>query len=146
MPFVTVIDGANQVDVEASVSPSGIALHADQLAAATGWSLKAEGLCRGDVCVPVRDRTPLIAGRGLDVSSNPVDFLDVGEFARLVGRLAVVDSGRNVVAIGDAGSVRSEALGSLDAPDFTLPDITGAPVSLSDFDRRKRLLLAWSSW
>ena len=146
MPFVTVIDGANQVDVEASVSPSGIALHSGQLAAATGWSLKAEGLCRGEVCVPVRDRTPLIAGRGLDVSSNSVDFLDVAEFSRLVGRLSVVDNSRNVVAFGDAGSARSEALGSLEAPDFTLPDITGKPVSLSDFDRRKRLLLAWSSW
>jgi len=146
MTFVTVIDGANQVDVEASVSPTGIALHAEQLAAATGWSLKAEGLCRGDVCVPVRDRTPLIAGRGLDVNSRPVEFLDVAEFARLAGRVVVVDPDRDIVAFGDAGSTRSASLSSLDAPDFTLPDVTGKPVSLSDFDRRKRLLLAWSSW
>jgi len=32
------------------------------------------------------------------------------------------------------------------APDFTLNDMSGQPVSLHNFERRKVLLLAWSSW
>ena len=35
---------------------------------------------------------------------------------------------------------------SLQAPDFTLNDMNGQPVSLHNFERRKVLLLAWSSW
>jgi peroxiredoxin len=37
-------------------------------------------------------------------------------------------------------------MATLDAPNFTLPDINGKMVSLSDFAKRKKLILAWSSW
>jgi peroxiredoxin len=35
---------------------------------------------------------------------------------------------------------------SLEAPDFTLPDLEGALHSLSDHRGKKRLLIAWASW
>lgn len=136
MGRVTVLDGAATHDIEATATAGGLALDAAHLEEASGWSLKPQGLCFGDVCVPVRNTAALVAGSGLDVD----------EFARLTGRVAVVDATRGIVAMTESGNRRSEGLSTLVAPDFTLPDINGNPVSLHDFDRRKRLLLAWSSW
>jgi hypothetical protein len=135
--MVTILSDGGATEV-AGASGSGGALWVplDAVEQATGWRLKPEGLCFGDVCVPVRDTVDLVAGSGLDAD----------EFARLTGRVAVVDAARGIVAMTESGNRRSEGLATLVAADFTLPDIDGNPVSLHDFDRRKRLLLAWSSW
>jgi hypothetical protein len=61
-------------------------------------------------------------------------------------RKTVIDAARNVVALGEQASARAESMATLDAPNFTLPDINGKLVSLSDFAQRKKLILAWSSW
>lgn len=37
-------------------------------------------------------------------------------------------------------------LASLEAPDFTLPDLDGRPHSLSDYRGQKILLAAYASW
>ncbi len=39
-----------------------------------------------------------------------------------------------------------EGLSSLQAPDFTLPDMAGKMHSLSDFRGKKVLLVTWASW
>ena len=103
---------------------------------ATGWSLKPEGLCRDQVCVPVRNVEALIKD----------DQVDLAEFARLVQQNIVIDTQRKVVALGEQAQMRGTEMATLEAPDFTLPDIHGRQVSFSDYNRRKRLLLAWSSW
>ena len=51
---VTVISDETRV-VDADVSDGRILLDVAQLPGALGWELKPEGLCRDDVCVPVRD-------------------------------------------------------------------------------------------
>ena len=103
---------------------------------ATGWSLKPEGLCRDQVCVPVRNVEALIRD----------DQVDLAEFAGLVSQNILIDAQRKVVALGEQAQIRGTEMATLEAPDFTLPDIHGRQVSLSDYNRRKRLLLAWSSW
>ena len=103
---------------------------------ATGWSLKSEGLCRDQVCVPVRNVQALIKD----------DQVDLAEFARLVQQNIVIDTQRKVVVFGEQAQIRGTEMATLEAPNFTLPDIHGRQVSFSDYNRRKRLLLAWSSW
>ena len=103
---------------------------------ATGWSLKSEGLCRDQVCVPVRNVQALIKD----------DQVDLAEFARLVQQNIVIDPQRKVVVFGEQAQIRGTEMATLEAPNFTLPDIHGRQVSFSDYNRRKRLLLAWSSW
>ena len=102
----------------------------------TGWKLKPEGLCIDQICVAVRDPKSL---------TNQTE-IDLVEFARVTNQNIVVDQERKIAALGEHAGTRSEAMITLDAPDFTLPDIHGKQVSFSDFNRRKRLLLAWSSW
>ena len=102
----------------------------------SGWSLKPEGLCKGAVCVPVINSQLLSDGMSIDLI----------EFSRIVNQNIVVDSQYRVAAFGEQAPSRAGLMKSLDAPNFTLPDIHGKQVSFSDFNRRKRLLLAWSSW
>ena len=112
------------------------AISLDDFARATGWQLKPQGLCIAEICVPVRDAKTL---------TNQTQ-IDLVEFARVTNQNIVVDQERKVAALGEHADTRSETMTSLDAPDFRLPDIHGRQVSFSDFNRRKRLLLAWSSW
>lgn len=104
--------------------------------ALTGWTLKPEGMCRGDVCAPIYQRDAVL-------SDGMVDLLGA---APVIGRSAVVDTSRGIAALGASAVARGEDMTSLQAPDFTLNDMNGQPVSLHNFARRKVLLLAWSSW
>jgi hypothetical protein len=135
MTQLTVIDESGSHSL-GQVGFGELGVSANDFASATGWTLKPEGLCKGEVCVPVRDAAAMSDGTAIDVA----------EFARVTGRNMVVDASRNVVAIGEQASSRAALMATLDAPNFTLPDINGNLVSLSDFANRKKLILAWSSW
>ena len=102
----------------------------------TGWQLNPQGLCIDEICVPVREANRLTDGTSIDLV----------EFARVTQQNIVFDRQRQVAALGERADSRSDSMSSLLAPDFKLPDIHGRQVSFSDFNRRKRLLLAWSSW
>ena len=129
------IDG-QVTSVELSEQSGKVSVSNLVLEQATGWSLKSEGLCRDQVCVPVRNVQALIKD----------DQVDLSEFARLVQQNIVIDTQRKVVVFGEQAQIRGTEMATLEAPDFTLPDIHGRQVSFSDYNRRKRLLLAWSSW
>jgi hypothetical protein len=135
MTQLTVIDESGSHSL-GQVGFGELGVSANDFARATGWTLKPEGLCKGEVCVPVRDAAAMSDGTAIDVA----------EFARVTGRNMVIDASRNVVAIGEQASSRAALMATLDAPNFSLPDINGNLVSLSDFANRKKLILAWSSW
>ena len=98
------------------------------VAAATGWSLKPEGLCQGDVCIPAR---------ALE------DPIDVRDFARAVNRSVAVDAAEGMVALTASPSPEPVR----QAPDATVFDLEGNPVRLKDVaPDGKRVLVAWSSW
>ena len=124
---------------ESSAVPStdNLWLSAADVQAATGWSLKPEGFCKGDVCVP----TPADA----DSYVND-DKVNVAGFWRLLGKPAAASRDGDTWFLGDGASERNDALLSLEAPDFTLPDFTGKLHSLTDFRRQRILLITWASW
>jgi hypothetical protein len=131
-------DGAERT-VAAEVDGGRVRFAVDALGDTTGWTLEDQGLCHGDVCVPVRGRAV----------ADDAGMVDLVTFAKLVGLpLALeVDAPDGPVAVlAERSEARTAAISSGMAPDFTLPDLDGNPVSLHDFDRRKRLLLAWASW
>jgi hypothetical protein len=112
-----------------------ILLDADGLAGLTGWQLKPEGLCRDEACVPVRDPELVVDGA-----------VDVARFAAALARPVVVDAAQGVVALGERSAERRGPIEAGIAPDFTLPQLEGGTFTFSGLGRRKKLLLAWSSW
>ena len=72
--------------------------------------------------------------------------IDLAELARLLGRPLALDADERAAALAAPASGRSAALASLEAPDFTLPDLAGKLHSLSEHRGKKVLLVAYASW
>ncbi len=130
---LTILDGEHTTVCN---SFDGTAISADDLTSATGWQLKSQGLCRRDVCVAVRDRSALTDG----------DMINIEAFAAALRRPVVVDRQATVVALGESIADLTAQLRDRRAPDFTLNDIDGNSVTMSKIGRKKKVLVAWSSW
>ena len=113
----------------------GVWLDADALERTLGWTLKPEGLCQGDVCIPVRDRS-FVADQALEL----------GGLAKALGRPLATNVEAGAAALGTAAASRASSLASLEAPEFCLPDLGGSPHRLSAYRGKKVLLIAYSSW
>ena len=96
--------------------------------AGTGWEIKPEGACKGEVCVPL--------GGG--------DF-DVRTAAERLGMAVVSDGAAGRHAIGPE-SLGGRALTTAEAPDVTLQDLDGNDVRLADFRGEKVVLVAWAPY
>ena len=110
---------------------------AKDLESATGWVLRPYGLCKGEVCAPLP-----ADGSWLDAEGR----VDLTAFAQRFGQPVVHDEEHSVWAFGESANSRRDHLSSLQAPDFTLPDLDGNMHSLSDYRGKKVMLLAWASW
>ena len=131
------IDAARATTVDATIAGERVRLAPDVLKSALGWELKPEGLCRDAVCVPVRGHTAVSRGnRGIDLAT----------FAALVSRPLALDVAERAACLGASAVERGQRLTSLEAPDFTLPDLDGRMHSLSEYRGRKVLLVAYASW
>jgi hypothetical protein len=107
------------------------------LVAATGWERRPQGLCHGDRCVPI---PPAREAAFVDRDGR----VNLAEFARYLQAPVVHDA--EVWFFGEPAATRRDALRSLEAPDFRLPDLDGRRHSLSDYRGKKVLLLSWASW
>jgi hypothetical protein len=101
-----------------------------ELERATGWTLKPEGLCRGDRCIPFPNETG--------------GALPLADVARALGMPLVVEEASGLWALGPAAS--GKALETAVLPDIELPDVDGKPFRLASLRGQKVLLVAWASW
>jgi len=135
---ITLLDDA-VTEVAVAVDGEQVVLAPADLAAVLGWELEPEGLCRGDVCVPVRDRSLVEpAGEGNGVSLHGV--------AAALDRPLVVDLDAGVAAIGPGRSSRRQALAGGPLPELALPDVDGQIVDLASLQGRKAILVAFATW
>ena len=104
----------------------------------TGWTLKPEGFCKGDVCVPV---PPQRAREFLDDGD-----INVAALWRHMGLPIAHDAAGETWVLGTSATARSAQLQALDAPDFSLPDLDGTHHSLKAERGKKVLLVSWASW
>ena len=99
--------------------------------AGTGWTLKPEGACQGDMCIPL---------------SRPAgDSIDVVSVAGDIGMPLVAAPEHGLWALGPA-SIGSRALTSAEAPELRLPDLDGQEFRLSSLKGKKVLLYAWAPY
>jgi len=97
--------------------------------AATGWEIKPEGACKGEVCVP------LDQPGGFDLQFT-TDRL----------RMAVVhDADEGFWAIGPE-SLGDRALVTADAPELVLPDLDGNEFRFSSLRGQKVVLVSWAPY
>jgi hypothetical protein len=132
----TLIDAGEARQVRARVSDGAVRLAPEALEAALGWRLEAQGLCRGDVCVPLADRAALAGADGIDLAA----------LAEALHRPLALDLEEGAAALGTDADERRRSLQSLEAPDFELPDLDGRLHRLSDHRGKKVLLIAYASW
>ncbi len=134
MPTLTLLhDGrVDEISVADLARPT---ISPEQVESLLGWELKPEGLCQGYMCIPV-DQDDLVREDGLDLRV----------LADALQRPLVTEEKHAVASLGASHHDRAEALDSLDAPDFTLPDLAGNLHSLSDERGKKVLLVAYASW
>lgn len=100
----------------------------------TGWALRPEGACRGDVCVP-------LPGGAEDAT----DVVDVPAVADRLGMPLVHDEAAGLWALGPA-TLGGRVLATAQAPELALPDLDGHEFRLSSLRGRKVVLVAWAPY
>ena len=93
----------------------------------TGWAIKPEGACKGDVCVPL---------------PNGFDVADIGD---RLGMTLVHDDTHDLWALGPE-TIGGRALVTAQAPDLVLTDLDGAEFSLASLRGKKVVLVAWAPY
>ena len=98
-------------------------------AAGTGWAIKPEGACKGEICVPLpRDRT-----------------LDLVDTAQRLGMALVHDEAHGIWALGPE-SLTGRTLVSAEAPDVVLQDMDGNDFPLSSLRGQKVVVVSWAPY
>ncbi len=95
--------------------------------AETGWEIKPEGACKGEVCVP-------LAG----------DF-ELSHAAERLGMALVHDAEHGIWALGPE-SLNGRALVTAEAADLVLPDLDGKEFHLSSLRGQKVVIVSWAPY
>jgi hypothetical protein len=108
-------------------------VRADEFETGTGWSLKPQGACRGDVCVP------------LPADSVRDGVVDVAAVAARLGMPLVEDADAGLWALGPE-TLSGHALPSAEAPELVLPDLDGNELRLSSLRGQKVVIVSWAPY
>jgi hypothetical protein len=131
----TVLYGDRSVTLDKirpNATGSDLWVRAADLPRINDFTLKPQGACREDVCIPIP--TDLKSG----------EWFNLTGFARRTGEVVVSDTG--VWSFGEIPVMGGRYLSSRMAPDFAVPDRQGKIVHLFDFRGKKVLVITWASW
>ena len=103
--------------------------------ARTGWTIKPEGACKAEHCVPLPPDVLAADGR-----------LSIGAVAEHLGMPLVHDEAHHLWALGPDTAITGRALTTAVAPELELPDFDGNSFRLSSLRGQKVMLVAWASW
>lgn len=136
MTAFTIIDDGAAHEISGEAAGDDIRIAPASLEAALGWHIEPRGLCKDDLCYPLAAGSTLVDERGVSLAG----------LAAMLERPLALDVAEGAAFMGAAAGERAARLASLEAPDFTLPDLDGRLHSLSDHRGKKVLLAAYASW
>lgn len=122
--------------------PNDLWVKPAELMAVNGFELKPEGACIDDICVPVRQDED----SDIFITRSGQQWFNVTELADRLQQPYAVDFDNAVWSFGAIPARRLSFVNEALAPDFTLTDMSGNQVRLSDFKGKKIMLLTWASW
>ncbi len=131
-------------DLAAEINPANVEagqlwITTADLKRSTRFEVKPQGVCRDELCFP------LPKSRRKEFIRKNKSWFNLTAFARLTQQPVAHDAALSTWYFGLRSDQR-QGLASLQAPDFTLPDIDGKLHSLSEFRGRKVFLITWASW
>jgi hypothetical protein len=137
-----IYDGVASEVTALAVGSSDLWITTSDLTRATRFVIKPQGVCRDELCFPLpKDRKAEFVS-----TKGATTWFNLSNFARLIRQSFVTDQKNNVWYFGVRAEEQNGFLASLEAPNFTLPDLNGKPHSLADFRGKKVLLVTWASW
>jgi hypothetical protein len=107
---------------------TGLDVTAPQFEQLTGWAIRPEGACKGDLCVPLK---------------NP--NFDLQAVADTLKMPLVQDEHSALWSLGPS-SIGGRALTTAQAPELVLPDLDGKLFRLSSLRGQKVVLVAWAPY
>ena len=140
--MAVIYDGVPTEVTASSEASKDLWITMDDLKRATRFVVKPQGVCRDELCfpLPAKRKAEFISKRGA------VTWFNLTAFAALVKQPVAHDEKNGVWYFGKREDERGTYLASLEAPNFTLPDINGKLHSLADYRGKKVLLVTWASW
>ena len=140
---ITVLANAVAYPIPGAFVDSGhLWVPAVELPKVNGFERRPEGLCAGDLCVPI----PEGAAQAWVRTKDGQEYLDATAIAVRLDQVLVADATQTVFSAGAPVLLAGRGLGDRHAPDFTLQNRDGNSVALSSFRGKKVFLLAWASW
>jgi hypothetical protein len=139
---VVIYDGVATAVSAAPAASSDLWITTGDLSRATRFVIKPQGVCRDEICFPLpkNRKAEFVSKKGTTT------WFNLSAFAKLIKQPVVVDQKNGVWYFGARDAEQSGYLTSLEAPNFTLPDLNGKLHSLTDFRGKKVLLVTWASW
>ena len=110
---------------------SSLQITRDEFEVGTGWQLKAEGACKGDICIP------LPAGNE--------ETINVSAVAEAMQMPLAGEPEKGIWSLGPP-SIGSRTLVTAKAPELDLPDLDGSIFKLSSLIGKKVLVYAWAPY
>jgi hypothetical protein len=139
---VVVYDGIATEVTGSSETSKDLWVTMTDLKRATKFVVKPQGVCRDELCFPIpkNRKAEFVSKKGA------TSWFNLSEFSRLISQPAARDDKNDVWYFGPRSQAHDGYLETLEAPEFSLPDMTGRKHSLSEYRGKKVLLITWASW
>lgn len=103
----------------------------------SGFTLKPQGACLEDICIPLDQSDPELFKD---------ELINAAGFARTINQASVKAIDQNTWSFGASNYSRQAFNQNAQAPDFSLDDRQGQEVRLSQYKDKKVILMTWASW